>query len=318
MSKAPTNPAARDAGQVGSAPKVVVIAGASGLVGTALAERLRRERVRVLTLVRRAAAGPDEVSWSPAAGQLDAAALEGVDALVNLSGENVAGGRWSARRKAAIRDSRLNVTNLLSDTVLRLRLPPRVIVCASAIGYYGDRGDEIVCEDDPPGVGFLPELCAQWEQAAQRAGASGARVVCLRIGLALSAKGGALAKMLPAFRLGLGGVLGSGRQWMSWIGLDDLVEAAVFAIRHDRLKGPVNAVSPNPVTNRAFTRTLATVLSRPAVLPAPSLLIRAALGEMGARLLLEGQRVMPQRLLDSGFQFRTARLDEALRQVLQR
>lgn len=301
-------------------PLRVVIAGASGLVGRALTEFLTAGGHAVAALVRREVRDAGrEITWDPGAERIDVAALErfGPDAAVNLSGENIAG-RWTAARKQAIRDSRIRSTTLLAATLARLERRPDVLVNASAIGFYGDRGDEPLTEDSPAGDGFLPEVCVAWEQATSPAAEAGIRVVHLRIGVVLTPCGGALAKMLPAFRLGLGGVLGGGRQYMSWIGLEDLVRVIHFALLYGLCRGPINAVAPNPVTNREFTRTLGRVLRRPTFLPAPAFAIRLMLGEMGQRLLLEGQRVTPQRLLARGFEFRTPELEAALRHELQR
>lgn len=298
-------------------PLRIAIAGASGLVGAALSDRLAKEGHAVIRLVRRTpAADASDIFWDPAKGQLDPAALDGVHALINLSGENIAGGRWTAARKHAIRISRVSATRLLSETLAKLARPPRVFVSASATGYYGDRGAEELTESSPPGTGFLSEVCIEWERAAQPAADAGIRVVNLRIGLVLTPRGGALAKMLTPFRLGLGGVVGAGRHYMSWIGLTDLLHVIQFALVAETLSGPVNAVAPRPVTNREFTQTLGRVLRRPTLIPAPALLVRAALGEMGQRLLLEGNRVLPARLLSTGFEFATPELDSALRTEL--
>lgn len=296
----------------------VLIAGASGLVGSALARRLAAAGNAVTTLIRREPL-PDEaaIGWDPAAGRLDPAAMEGFDAIVNLCGENIAAKRWTAARREAIRASRVGPTQLLARTAARLGRPPRVLVCASAVGYYGDRGDEELTEESPAGSGFLPQVCAAWEEAARPAAEAGIRVVNLRIGLVLARQGGALAKMLPVFRLGVGGVLGSGQQWMSWISLTDLTRVIEFAMRRVELTGAVNAVAPHPVTNREFTRVLGRVLGRPAVLPVPALAVRVGLGEMGRRLLLEGQRVLPAKLLAAGFSFDLPELEAALRYEIQ-
>lgn len=295
----------------------IVIGGASGLVGTALQELLTSQGHRVAALVRRPPRpAVDEIQWDPASEEIDTPALEGVGAIVHLGGENIGAGRWTARRKAAIRDSRVESTRLLSKTLARLQRPPNTLVCASATGYYGDRGDELLTEDSPPGTGFLAEVCQAWEQATEPARQAGLRVVNLRIGVVLSAQGGALQRMLTPFKIGLGGVVGSGRQYMSWIALADLVNVIAFSLATDSVAGPVNAVAPNPITNREFTRTLGRVMHRPTILPLPGFVLRAALGELGQALLLEGNRVRPARLEQAGFSFLYPELESALRYEL--
>ncbi len=244
-------------------------------------------------------------------------ALEGVDAVVHLAGENIAE-RWTAAKKARIRDSRVKGTQLLCETLTRLSSPPKVLVSASAIGYYGDRGEETLTDDSPPGRGFLPEVCRAWEAATEPARQQGLRVVQLRLGVVLSVAGGALAKMLPPFRLGLGGVLGSGRQYMSWIALDDVVGTLQHAVVTDALQGPTNAVAPRAVTNQEFTKTLGKVLGRPTAMPLPAFAARLMFGEMADELLLASARVQPTKLLASGYQFRYPELAEALRHLLAR
>jgi len=238
------------------------------------------------------------------------------DAVVHLAGENIAAGRWTERQKARIRDSRVKGTRLLCDLLARYSPPPKALVCASAVGYYGDRGDEILKEESASGSDFLSDVCGEWEAATQTAVERGIRVVNLRIGVVLSPLGGALAKMLTPFKLGAGGVIGSGRQYMSWIALDDAVRAFHFALTNQSLHGPVNAVAPNAVTNRDFTRTLGRVLSRPTVFPMPAFAARLAFGEMADALLLASTRVQPARLLAGGFTFRYPDLEGALRHLL--
>ncbi|MDX1388840.1 MAG: TIGR01777 family oxidoreductase, partial [Acidobacteriota bacterium] len=292
----------------------IAISGSGGLVGSALAGRLRDAGHEVIRLVRsedeRAA---DTAMWKPEAGEIDRGALEGTDAVVHLAGENISSGRWSAARKKRIRESRVRGTTLIARTIAGLARRPRVLVSASAIGYYGDRGDELLTERSSPGDGFLPAVAIEWEGATETAARAGCRVVLLRSGLVLSARGGALAKMLPLFRLGLGGRLGSGRQYMGWISIDDLLNVVSFAIDRDGLSGPINVVAPEPVTNSEFTRTLASVLHRPALLPAPAFALRAVMGEMADELLLSSTRVVPQRLIDTGFRFAHPALETALR-----
>lgn len=262
--------------------------------------------------------GADEAAWDPARGVLQPAAIEGADALVHLAGESVAAGRWTAARKARIRASRVDSTRLLAETAAGLGRRPRVLVCASATGFYGDRGDERLTEQSAPGRGFLAEVCREWEAAAEAARQAGIRTVHLRIGMVLSRAGGALAALLVPFRLGLGGVIGSGRQWMSWIALDDMVGVITHVLADERLAGPVNAVTPAPVTNAEFTRTLGRVLGRPTLVPLPALAARLLLGEMADEVLLASARVEPARLLASGFGFAHPTLEGALRHILGR
>lgn len=294
-------------------PQRIVLSGASGLIGVELAAFLRTAGHRVVSLVRRPpVAGGDEIYWNPAAGEIDAAALEGVDAVVHLAGESIAG-RWTPARKEAIRKSRVVGTLLLCAALARLRKRPQVLISASAIGYYGNRGDEVLTEDSDPGTGFLPDVCQAWETATNAARQGGVRVVNLRIGVVLSPRGGALATMRTPFKLGAGGAVGGGGQYMSWIALDDVVGAIQHALFTHELSGPVNATAPAPATNREFTKTLGRVLRRPTVLPAPAFAVRALLGEMGQTLLLEGARALPARLQASGFQFLHPDLESALR-----
>lgn len=297
----------------------IAITGASGLVGRGLIAALSVRDDQSLALVRRGvhmSSTGDEISWDPSAGRLDPQALEGVDAVVNLAGESIAAGRWTEARKHDIRESRVRATDLISRTIAALRQPPRVLVSASAIGYYGARDETPLDEASPPGSGFLADVCCAWEAATQPAANAGVRVVNLRIGLVLAANGGALEKMLPIFRFGMGGVVGSGKQFMSWISRSDLVRVILFVIDRDDLRGAVNAVAPSAVSNREFTATLAHVLHRPAIIPAPAFAIRAAMGEMGEELLLSGANVQPKRLLDSGFSFSHPNLELALRHEL--
>ncbi len=295
----------------------VLISGASGLVGSALARSLRAGGHDVRRLVRRRPVDPDAAFWDPAAGEIDPGALDDVDAVVHLAGENVAGGRWTAAMKRRIEDSRVAGTGLIAGAVASAD-PPPVLVSASAIGFYGDRGDRPVDETGSAGSGFLADVCQRWEAAAAAAVESDARVVFLRIGLVLSSRGGALAKMLTPFRLGLGGVVGAGRQVMSWIHLDDLVGVIEHALTRVDLSGPVNAVAPAPVTNREFTRALGRVLGRPTLVPMPAALVRLVFGEMGTELLLAGTRVVPARLAESDFAFRFPDLETALEHELGR
>ena len=297
----------------------VLVTGSTGFIGSALVSLLTTGGHVVTRLVRsQPRPGAREVRWDPVAGVVDQAGLEGLDAVVHLAGENIAAARWTAKRKAKIRDSRIKGTRLLCESLARLQQPPKVLVCASAIGYYGDRGDEILTEESTSGTGFLAEVCREWELAAEAAVQRGIRVVHVRIGIVLSPAGGALAKMLFPFRMGFGVVLGTGRQYMSWIALDDLVGSISHALRTDTLRGPVNAVAPNPVTNLEFTRTLGRTLARPTLLPMPAFAVRLAFGEMGDELLLASARVQPNRLLVSGYVFRFPKLDGALQHLLER
>lgn len=293
-------------------PRSIAVTGASGLVGTALTAFLSTAGCEVCPVVRRTPSHAREIRWDPARGEIDPGDWEGIDAIVNLAGEGIAAARWSDAQKKRIRDSRVLGARLLAKTVASMDSPPRVLVSASATGFYGDRGDEILDEDSPPGTGFLADVCRAWEDAYLPAVDAGLRVVLLRIGVVLSARGGALKRMLPPFRFGLGGRLGSGRQYMSWIGLEDLVGVVVRALTDETLSGPVNAVAPDPVTNTEFTRTLARVLRRPAVLPVPAFALRAIAGEMADALLLSSTRVRPARLLDRGFPYRHPGLGQAL------
>lgn len=295
----------------------IAVTGSSGLIGTRLAAFLAACGHHVTRVVRRPP-DPDaeEVSWDPTTGRIDAAALQETDCVVHLAGDNVAAGRWTQARKDAIRTSRVVGTRLLSEALAKLANPPRALIAASAIGYYGDRGDDRLTEDSPPGTGFLADVCRQWEAATEPAVQAGIRVVNLRTGVVLSAVGGALARMLTPFKFGLGGIVGSGRQYMSWIALDDLVAAIRHLILADDVSGPVNAVSPNPVTNREFTKTLGRVLRRPTILPLPAAVVRLLFGEMGQALLLASARIVRLRLQTSGFEFSHPHLEDALRHEL--
>ena len=300
----------------------VAVTGASGLVGSALVTGLTSAGHRVVRVVRGAGAasvaGQRLARWDPESGALEPSALAGADAVVHLAGESVAGGRWTEAKKRRIRSSRVDVTRRLAEALLRLERPPRLLVSASAVGYYGDRGSEILREDSSPGPGFLAEVCREWEAATDPAARAGIRVVRLRIGMVLSRRGGALGAMLTPFRLGAGGPVGSGVQWVSWIAIDDLVGATLHALATESLAGPVNAVAPEPVTNRELARTLGRVLRRPALLPLPAVAARLLFGQMADELLLASARVEPARLRATGFTFRHARLEDALRHELGR
>jgi uncharacterized protein (TIGR01777 family) len=295
----------------------VLVSGASGLIGSHLVADLDAAGHQVVRLTRSAAGLAEaEIHWDPDGGRLDREALQGMDAVVHLAGENIAAGRWTPARKARIRDSRLRGTRLLCEALAGLEHPPRVLVSASAVGYYGDRGEERLTEESAAGEGFLPELCRAWEAATEPAARAGVRVVHARLGMVLSPRGGALAKMLPIFRLGLGGRLGGGRQYVSWIDIGDVVGAIVHALGDDSLRGPVNVVAPQAVTNAHLTKVLGRVLRRPTVLPAPAFALRLVLGEMADALLLASARVEPRRLLAAGYAFRHPNLEECLRRLL--
>lgn len=298
-------------------PLRILVTGSTGFVGSALVPFLAAGGYRVACLVRaEPRPGSAEVFWDPEAGVLDTARLEGLDAVVHLAGENIATGRWTAEKKARIRDSRVRGTKLLCDSLAGLKQPPKVLVCASAIGYYGDRGDEVLTEESTLGTGFLAGVCAEWEAAAKPAVQKGIRVVHLRFGMVASEAGGALAKLLTPFKMGLGGVLGTGNQYISWIALDDLLGVIAHALTTEALQGPVNAVAPNPVTNREFTRALGRVLGRFTLFPLPAVAAHLAFGEMADEVLLAGQRAQPTRLLTTGYRFRYPDLEGALRHLL--
>ena len=293
----------------------ILVTGSTGLVGAALVARLTASGHRVLPLRRGAAGSAFEAGWNPETGQVHLPASIPLEAVVHLAGANIAQ-RWTPAAKARIRASRVDATRLLCEALVKLPQPPSVLVCASATGYYGDRGDEVLGEQSGPGTGFLAEVCQAWEQAAGPARRCGIRVVHLRLGVVLARHGGALAKMLPAFRLGLGGQLGTGRQFWSWIVLEDLLRVIELALAESNLSGAVNAVSPAPVTNAEFTRALARALRRPALLPMPAMVVKLLFGEMGREALLASARVRPARLIQSGFAFRFPELDAALASAL--
>ncbi len=290
----------------------IAITGSSGLIGVALSRALRARGDEVVRLVRRTPKGPDEVRWSPAERSVDLAALEGVGAMVHLAGENIADGRWSEVRKRSIRDSRVLGTETVAKAAADLGTRP-VLISASAIGIYGDRGETSLSEDASPGEGFLAEVCVAWEAAAEGARRAGIRVVHPRIGIVLAKEGGALAKMIPPFRLGVGGVLGSGRQYMSWVHLDDLVAMLLQSIDDARFEGPFNAVAPAAVTNAELTKALGRVLHRPTVFSVPRFAAKLAFGaELAEEALLASARVVPEKLTSLGFDWRHASIDEAL------
>lgn len=297
----------------------ILISGSTGMIGSALIEILKNQNHRVTRLVRSPLQSSEQtVQWNPAAGTLNAKELEGCDAVVHLAGESIAASRWTEAQKAKIRDSRVQGTKLLSETLTQLAKPPKVLVCASAIGYYGNRGDTILREDSGVGTGFLANICQEWESAADPAKKKGIRVVPVRTGIVLSPKGGALAKMLLPFKLGVGGIMGNGRQYWSWISLDDVIGAFHHALTNENVNGAVNAVAPRAVTNAEFTKTFGKVLSRPTIFPLPGFAARLVLGEMADDLLLSSARIEPARLLASGYKFKHPELEGALRDLLQK
>jgi uncharacterized protein len=305
-----------------SGPSVVgmriVISGSSGLIGTALVSSLRAHGHTAVRLVRRPASSPDEVTWDPAAGSLAPGALDGADAVVNLSGAGIGDRRWTDPYKRELLESRLQSTELLARSIAAAEQRPAVFLSGSAIGWYGSRGDEELSESSAPGDGFLAELCRRWEDATGAAEAAGVRTAHLRTGIVLTPSGGALKKQLPLFKFGLGGRFGNGRQWQSWISLDDEVAAIEHLLAAD-VAGAVNLTAPNPVTNREFTKVLGSVLGRPTVMPIPAFGPKLLLGgELAEALLFTGQRVLPTKLSASGFSFSHATLEAALRALLKK
>lgn len=302
----------------------ILVTGATGLIGRRLTAELEQAGAQIVVAVRRQVQNAArEIQWDPTSGKFDAAKLEGVDGVVHLAGENIAGGRWTASLKQNIRDSRVNGTRLVSEAIAEaLAKPqasgPKTLVCASAIGFYGDRGEETLCESSTPANDFLGQVCQQWEAACQPAREAGIRTVNVRIGVVLSPQGGALAKMLTPFRLGAGGKIGSGRQFISWIAVDDVARAIVFVLANSSVTGPVNLTAPRPVTNAEFTKTLGRILRRPTLFPMPAFAARLAFGEMADALLLSSTRVVPQALTAAGFQFHYGDLESALRGLLSR
>ena len=298
----------------------IAITGSTGLIGEALRASLQDDGHRVVRMVRREATGADEISWDPAAGRLDPADLAGLDAVVHLAGEGIASGPWTAAQRTRIAASRQAGTELLAGALAGLQRPPATLLSGSAIGYYGDRGDELLPETASPGEDFLAEVCIAWERATAPAEAAGIRVAHLRTGIVLDPSGGALAKQLPLFKLGLGGRAGRGTQWMSWITLADEVRAIRFALEHDELRGPVNLAAPAPVTNAAFTDALGTALHRPTFLTIPRLVrhLAAGVGDLLGSLLFVSQRVVPDALETAGFRFEHPELAGALASMLDR
>jgi uncharacterized protein (TIGR01777 family) len=296
----------------------VAVTGSGGLIGRALVRRLQEGGHRVRRVVRSGGEGPDAVRWDPMVGTIDASALAGVDAVVNLAGEGIGDHRWTEAQKRRIRDSRVTGTTVLAEAMAALEPRPSVLLNASAVGYYGDRGDEVLTEASGPGTGFLSEVVQAWEGATRPAAAAGIRTACFRTGIVLAADGGALAKQLPLFRFGLGGRLGSGTQWLPWIALEDEVGAIVHLLTAD-VEGPVNLAAPDPVTNATFTEVLGRVLGRPSFLAVPAFGPRLLLGrELADELLFSSARMVPEKLRASGYEFALPELEGALRSVLDR
>ena len=294
----------------------ILVSGSHGLVGKVLIKALDADGHEIYSLVRRAPHTEKEIEWSPDRYSIAISRIEGFDAVYHLAGESIASGRWNDEKKRKIRESRTKGTKLLADALANLSQPPKTLISASAIGYYGDRGDELLTESSPPGNDFLADVCVEWEKATEHARAKGVRVVNTRFGIILDKEGGALAKMLTPFRMGIGGRVGDGKQWMSWIALDDVIGALQFVLNNETLNSPVNFVAPNPVTNAEFTKTLGRILSRPTLFPIPEFGVRLAFGEMADALLLSSRRVEPRSLEQSGYEFRYSELKSALRAIL--
>jgi len=293
----------------------ILVAGAGGLVGSALVPSLESDGAEINRLVR-SSPKANEIEWHPNQGGIDATRLEGFDAIINLAGENIAEGRWTDEKKRKIRDSRVDGTHLLSEAIAKLATKPRVFLCASATGFYGDRDDQILDETSDSGGGFLATVCRDWEGATEPAAKAGVRVVNLRFGPILAREGGMLGKMLTPFKMGMGGKVGSGKQYISWVAIDDVVGAIKLALADESIHGPLNVVSPNPVTNEAFTKALGEVLSRPTVMSIPAFAARLVFGEMADEMLLVSQRVAPKKLNEAGYQFKHPELESALRHYL--
>ncbi len=293
----------------------VAVTGSSGLIGSSLISFLAEKSVTVSKILREKPED-DDISWKPEGGDWDSAFTGGIDGIVHLAGENIASGKWSRKKKAKIRNSRIEGTKRLCEHIIKLPTPPSVLVCASAIGYYGNRGVEFLNESSSRGSGFLPDVCLGWEKATESVSKAGIRVVNVRFGVVLSKDGGALAKMLTPFRMKMGGKVGSGAQFMSWVAMDDVSGAIYHTLITDSLKGPVNVTAPNPVTNKEFTNTLGKVLNVPTVMPMPAFAAKLAFGEMAKDLLLASTKVAPKRLVDSGYEFKYPKLEPALKHIL--
>jgi uncharacterized protein (TIGR01777 family) len=296
----------------------ILISGATGLVGKHLIPTLEAKGHEIFSLVRKAPKNEREIQWDAETGlnENEQGRLEDFDAVIHLAGEPIAQ-TWTKEKKRALRESRVQGTKNLVNALGKTKNPPKHFISASAIGYYGNREDEILTEESAPGEGFLPEMCVAWEAEARKAADFGARVVFLRTGIALSKDGGALAQMITPFSFGVGGVVGSGKQWMSWIELDDLISVINFTLENERARGAVNATAPNPATNETFTKTLGEVLNRPTFIPIPEFGVKFMFGEMGETLLLQGNRVLPKKLEDLGFTFKYPELKEALKKAME-
>jgi len=293
----------------------ILVSGSHGLVGKALTTSLVNAGHEIVSLVRQSA-NDSEIEWHPNQGKINGQQLEGFDVVVHLAGESIASGRWTEEKKRKIRESRVKGTELLSSALARLSQPPSTFISASAIGFYGNRGDELLTEESAPGDGFLPEVCVAWEKATGQSEAKGIRTIHPRFGIILDEKGGALERMLTPFRMGVGGKVGNGKQWMSWIALEDVINALRFLIDEPGSEGPVNFTAPRPVTNADFTEALGSVLSRPTLFSVPAFAARLAFGEMADELLLSSAKVEPERLKESGYQFKHPELSSALKTIL--
>lgn len=294
----------------------ILVSGVSGPIGTALLPSLKTRGYEITRLVRGQVVGQNQIPWDPGK-PIASESVSGFDAVIHLAGESIVG-RWTEAKKQKIRNSRVAGTTTLAAALAQAKEKPRVFICSSAIGYYGDRGGDVLTERSAPGTGFLPEVCREWEAATQAALDAGIRTVQMRTGVVLSPKGGALGKMLTPFKMGAGGKIGDGQQWMSWIDVQDMVGAIHHILKSDLLQGPVNMVAPEPVTNEEFTKTLATVLSRPAIFPVPAFVVKLAFGEMGETVLLGSQRVEPTQLVTSGYSFRFSTVRASLENILNR
>ncbi len=293
----------------------VAITGSSGFIGSHLLSFLSKRDVAISKILRENPNG-NGVSWKPEGGEWDSAFTDGIDGFVHLAGENIASGRWTKMKKERIRNSRVEGTKKLCEHILKLPTLPSVFVCASAIGFYGDRGMEFLNESSSRGSGFLPDVCVDWEEATDSISKAGIRVVNVRFGIVLSSDGGALSKMLTPFKMGMGGKAGSGKQYMSWVAIDDVTGAIYHALATDTLEGPVNVTAPSPVTNKDFTNTLGRVLKKPTVMPMPAFAAKLAFGEMANDLLLASTKVAPKKLVETGYNFQYPELEDALKHIL--